>query len=158
MNTYEMLLKLREEVLDGAKYENLDFDMSTWLEVDEDKEDQLIKLDDGTFLAPIRCATAVCALGTACLVPEFKERGLALQWEGAGLIPVFEGEIMFEAGAKFFGISNDESLYLFDPGEYERDYEITREEVAEHIDEVAARYASASLPERLRPSIPVGVG
>lgn len=61
-----------------------------------------------------QCGTAACALGSAAMLPEFNKSGLKI--EGA---PTFKGHDEYRAGEKFFGITYDQSLFLFNPLCYE---------------------------------------
>jgi hypothetical protein len=72
------------------------------------------------------CGTTACALGWAGTMPEFRKRGLRLEWDTCdGVIEAevrlpdtddpteyFSGET---AGAVFFGLSMREAYYLFIP-------------------------------------------
>lgn len=81
------------------------------------------------------CGTSACALGWACSIPEFQAAGLHLHRNGTSirydhfeprfktrseaypaLEAIYEG---FKAGAKFFGITLEQSEWLFLPREYE---------------------------------------
>jgi len=65
------------------------------------------------------CGTAACALGHAGMDKQFRADGLKLSFRKSG--DVYEGEVRFEglglegveAGAEFFGLTQDESRNLF---------------------------------------------
>lgn len=78
------------------------------------------------------CGTTACALGWAASMPEFRKRGLKLQWSVATVGPgdkeseavvvlkdkdgqLYNGE---DAGREFFGLTSDEADYLFLPKGY----------------------------------------
>lgn len=87
---------------------NVHFDMTTWAKESFD------------------CKTAACALGSACMHKPFIKEGLKMSDRidpftlGLGikaniLVPVFDGFDGFEAGEKFFNISEKECEWVFDP-------------------------------------------
>jgi hypothetical protein len=65
------------------------------------------------------CGTAACALGWATTIPLFRKEGLRLRaYSNGGGAPMLldkEGEETshYDAGARVFGITNEESHYLF---------------------------------------------
>lgn len=72
------------------------------------------------------CGTTACALGWAGSMPEFRKRGLRLEWDTyAGIaeaevcLPANDGSGEYfygeDAGAEFFGLSFREAWYLFIP-------------------------------------------
>ena len=99
-----------------------------------------------------KCETAACALGWACGSPHFQEQGLHFRpvpnFEGA-CEPEFEGVHRYYAGARFFGITIEQSEYLFcpnlyiddehrtDDGEFDYSY-VTPEHVITRIKELLA--------------------
>lgn len=94
------------------------FDFSSWAESTSGKPDVNV------------CGTTACALGWAGSMPEFRKRGLKLEWDVSNYGPddvvadasvilrdrhgmsIAEGE---EAGAEFFGLTDEEADYLFIP-------------------------------------------
>jgi len=88
------------------------------------------------------CGTAACALGWACMLPEFKAEGLRFYDCRSNTIPMFRYHIGYIAAMYFFNISNKQSTYLFDPGAYDSDDNnepkelITPDDVADRIDEL----------------------
>jgi hypothetical protein len=89
------------------------------------------------------CGFAACALGYACLIPEFNELGLHL--DESDSFPRFQPKlngILFdettaslETAEKFFDLSNAEARWLFIPGAYKADHftKITPVMVADRI-------------------------
>jgi hypothetical protein len=65
------------------------------------------------------CNTAACALGSACLYKPFMKEGLKLDGNN---LPTYKRHEEFDAGAKFFGITDSESNYLFSPSAYNSSY------------------------------------
>lgn len=74
------------------------------------------------------CGSTACALGWAASMPEFRKRGLKLQWEIYGWDHNMESEATVvmknkagfkiygdDAGAEFFGLTAEEAEYLFIP-------------------------------------------
>ena len=96
----ERLLRLANEILPKVVEEK--FDMGVW-----------------------QCDTSACAMGWACMDPVFKSEGLQFNTasnygnSGYSVYPWFEGEVTFRAAAKFFGLSEKQAEYLFDPGSYQ---------------------------------------
>jgi hypothetical protein len=104
------------------------------------------------------CGTAACAFGHAAFHPPFAAQGLKLsQLRACGgfssrlLIPTFEGKEGFAAAEVFFGISERNAEYLFDPSRYESEPDedeesypvITPEDVIERIRELIADEVTA---------------
>lgn len=69
------------------------------------------------------CGTAACALGSSAFYQPFRDLGLRYSRKDA--CPVYgrgdDRAEEFEAGERFFGISYDESLFLFSPSEYRQE-------------------------------------
>lgn len=59
------------------------------------------------------CGTAACALGWAAVHPEFNACGLELDRDACGTAPKHAGFLGYSAGEKFFGITIQESEFLF---------------------------------------------
>ncbi len=91
------------------------------------------------------CGTVACALGWACLAPEFQALGLRLGNGFGSTAPEFAGLQGFTAGAAFFGISWGEAAGLFSPVS---GYVVTDREV------FARRLADLMALRRLRRPIP----
>lgn len=71
------------------------FNLSEWYAVDE-------------------CGTAACAMGEACLIPEFQALGLSLNCNIVNCsYPVFEQYAGFGAAATFFDILREDAEHLF---------------------------------------------
>ncbi len=107
------------------------FDMGKWF----DK-----KSKGGVSLCPIitECGTAACALGAACLWPEFQEQGLKLHSfnngiaNSPGAVPTFNNEYAGNAGELFFDLSAGDTDSIFYSGEYSH-RPITPRDVAQKI-------------------------
>lgn len=88
------------------------------------------------------CGTTCCALGTAALDPEFVQQGLVGTWHGPkgnkSLEVLFGDEEGTDAGAKFFGISDEKATYLFMPSAYATycygENRVKPDDVVRHID------------------------
>lgn len=68
----------------------------------------------------IKCGTVCCAVGWACVDPDFNKQGL--NWErhrefGLG-VPHFDGRTAWHAVNAFFGITNHQAEYLFHAESY----------------------------------------
>lgn len=61
------------------------------------------------------CGTAACAIGHACLDPEFNKQGLSI-WEGRPAVS--PNEFSWSAVTKFFDLTTDQAGYLFDESCY----------------------------------------
>ncbi|MGO4302232.1 hypothetical protein [Cupriavidus sp. RAF12] len=71
-----------------------------------------------TRLERWHCGTAFCALGWATQMPEFQQAGLSLVEETDGYEHYYHphfghSDLGFSAGATFFGLTRDQSDYLF---------------------------------------------
>jgi hypothetical protein len=60
------------------------------------------------------CGTTGCAIGWACVIPEFIEAGLVYKEEG----PTFDGYVSWEATEAFFDIPPKVATLLFSSNEY----------------------------------------
>lgn len=87
-----------------------------------------IKFDLNYFVMPgqhmeptLDCKTSACAVGLACLSPEFQKEGLA--WvpgaSGKELVPTFGRNVGENAANEFFGIGAKDFRFLFMPYSYE---------------------------------------
>lgn len=120
-NLRELLLNIKEELPELGV-----FDMGTFY----------IPKNNARFFPsrPHRlhpCGSAACALGAAALHPRFKRQGLALKKKGAWkeLVPSYNGEMGFRAGAAFFGLEYGDAEDLFTEGRNNR----TPKQVAANI-------------------------
>lgn len=113
------------------------------------KKGELCKLngESRTFdMGTWDCDMAACALGSASMNPWFKERGLYASKDvidaiGFDSIPVYKGNRGCEAGAEFFGITLEESEYLFSIQRYEGNSDsISPEMVRDRVDELIKKY------------------
>lgn len=96
------------------------------------------------------CGTAACALGAACLLPQFRKQGLKLKADWVGdrrPMPTYAGERGEEAGEKFFGITKIEADCLFYPYNYRINgcyVEVTPAMVANKIQKLINKYERAA--------------
>lgn len=110
-----------------------------------------VKFNIGTWQTKNACGTAACALGSAALFPPFAKKGLKLECyrEGYGGEKIFSIKYknfsQYRAGSEFFGISEEESRYLFNPMAYE-DYYMARlsrlssDDVHNRVEEIIKKY------------------
>lgn len=61
-----------------------------------------------------KCGTAACALGSACLHKPFSDKGLKVHANSV----TYKHYEDYEAGEEFFGITSQESDWLFNPERY----------------------------------------
>ncbi len=126
----QRLTELRDLLrADAANPVGVKFDLGSWAAHSALSSHASWHFDivDGKVVKPptMSCDTFACALGLACLHPAFQAQGLNFDthFEGfqntAVMIPQFEGHDAFEAGARFFDISQGDSEYLFDPDHYD---------------------------------------
>lgn len=127
---------------DAANPTGVKFDLGVWAapgdptqdgstthyEFDQPLPKQDVTSLDGAKVKPIpmTCNTFACALGLAAIYPEFQKQGLNYTFLYGGpdamigaMIPTFEGDTGWNAGAKFFDIAQDDSRYFFDPDCYD---------------------------------------
>ena len=70
------------------------------------------------------CGSAACAIGVACLIPEFQALGFHLtRWSGGGgytsaYYPVFHNAGGWWAVERFFDLNNEEAQHLFHRSSY----------------------------------------
>lgn len=81
---------------------------------------------------PSWCGTSACAVGLACLDPEFNAEGLVL----GGEFPRFLHHVGWEAVNAFFGLTYQQSEHLFYIGAYP---------LSKQTGEVAARAVAARI-------------
>lgn len=105
----------------GAK-----FDLSVWARPDTIEGDRTLIQNylgeqarwraEADGQVPVNCGTVVCAVGLFAIDGIFKDEGLGYKIDPHGmLLPVFKDYIAFHAAAALFGISYEDSRYLFDP-------------------------------------------
>ncbi len=86
------------------------------LKVDKDGTCKHVEVEEGF------CRTSACALGHAALDPKFQKQGLKVVWDQYS-----DGEVRYRghancvAAEKFFGITNEQALWLFIPSSYSRE-------------------------------------
>lgn len=143
----ERLTRLRDLLrADAANPKGVKFDLNAWVAQDRNGGARLsYEIKDGKpVVAPtMSCDTFACALGLACLDPSFQAEGLRFTLEDSEstdsrMTPWFNGETHFEAGAEFFGITDADSTYLFDPECYETTPQEAKGElfVAQRVDDL----------------------
>lgn len=106
------------------------------------------------------CGSAACALGSAALYDPFIKQGLklvansidAIEKEGAEIpeyeyelefIPTYRGFKQEQAGAKFFGITDEESSNIFMPWNYTQSNP-TPKDVAKRVKSLINQYQEAA--------------
>jgi len=121
--------------------QTLRFDLGTWWEGTRPDSFADRNYDQMTSEESLTCGYAACALGSAACYKPFIEEGLALT--GYAQVPYYEGNAAFEAGESFFGITEQESYYLFDPCMYpnNNDDPITADQVARRVQELIEKYS-----------------
>lgn len=88
------------------------FDLNYWQEhLDQDYVEPTVSKVKGKTVV---CNTAACALGSAAMYTPFTKLGLGIR----GYAPAYSGYNDFAAGAVFFGITEEESHFLFGPFKY----------------------------------------
>jgi hypothetical protein len=134
-------LRRLERVLLGVEAEGMAFYMGNWIVELEELEEDGVKIVSFTGGARKTCGTACCAGGYAALDPELMAEGLHLAGRGfraasdwiqvdsqeqfatlgrgaANRCIRFGSEYDYGALAKFFGITPEESLRIFEPHSY----------------------------------------
>lgn len=106
------MLDRHDELFPKAK-----FDINEWLYVDGQDKPENYDKSGACLIKEGFCATAACALGSAALYEPFNKMGLKVFKN----VPQFNGVIGFDAGVDFFGISLEESYFLFNPSSYDED-------------------------------------
>lgn len=76
----------------------------------------VVKFDICQWTGKHGCGTAACALGSAALYKPFIKAGLKI----IKSVPTFKDNDEWEAGAAFFKITFQESIFLFDPYAYQK--------------------------------------
>lgn len=85
------------------------------------------------------CKTQACACGHACDILSFKRAGLYLESDYHDYFGVkvfslrYEDLYNFEAAAKFFGITENESEFLFNPDKYDENEKLDTKTVSKRI-------------------------
>lgn len=148
----ERLLQLRKHMTKVRPTKHRAFNMDHWFRADVGEVK--VKVDNrGVCTNQTECGTAACLLGHAALMPSFQKAGLKLVPQGTydhqelsedgeegitqrtTMQPVYRKALGFDAGAAFFGITDQQARYLFDPSEYP-DIDIKPKHAIRHIDAV----------------------
>lgn len=121
------------------------FTMASWHDqkfIDDDEENEdfidfVKRVEDRGAIIPDFCDTACCALGAAALNPTFNKMGLDVDDSWLIRYKTYTND---DAGTEFFGITEDESRYLFMYYEGKDLEDVTIDEVRARIAEVRANY------------------
>lgn len=126
---------------------NLEFNLRDWSNT-ETREETVRTGFLGLFkeTREVRCNTAACAVGLACLSGEFKNDGLDFTQYSNNISPIYLNKTNWGAVEKFFGLSRSQATKLFDSRAYDgpiygRDAEL---EVAERIRALVDKSKAAS--------------
>lgn len=99
----QRLLKLADLLeADAENEKGIKFDLSDWVDTAEGRR------------PGIDCGTAACAVGLACLSPDFQAEGLSLDCT----MPTYEGLYGWTAVARFFEVDHGEADHLFSSYRY----------------------------------------
>lgn len=88
------------------------------------------------------CGSVACALGHACLIPEFQEAGFLPSKKpistvggktGGVIYPVYQGKTGLEAAVLFFAITYEQATQLFYPSGYPKGAFASRKDVIAKI-------------------------
>lgn len=93
------------------------------------------------------CGTAACALGSAAIHPPFIRQGLRMRVERGDNEgePYYLGKSGYEAGEKFFGITDEEAQKIFSPEEYcVLGNSISLKDVSERVAGIIKEYKQAA--------------
>lgn len=120
------------------------FDLGAWFTVYDESGDirqNIWNLSVDKFRSS-ECGTTACAVGWACMIPEFRKAGLSASVSG---IPCFEETNNWEAVRRFFEIDHNTASFLFIDTCYEEEL-VSPDEVADRImDLVAGRVSDSEL-------------
>jgi hypothetical protein len=69
-----------------------------------------------------KCGTTACLAGWGCIIPEFNREGYSavlydVTHPEYGIVPTYNGKMMFDALENFFDLNAEQAQYLF--GEYD---------------------------------------
>jgi len=145
------LLKLVKGLRSLTRSQSKHFDMNTWAEIDEydfingkcSLDPKIDPKETGRFpleCQKLSCDTAACALGWATAF--FPRSNLKLKFDGASSLLDVEYTNKdstysdIEAGQKMFGLTHDESNYLFNPCWYPQTIKLTPKYVASRIEKL----------------------
>ncbi|MCA1831196.1 MAG: hypothetical protein LC750_00350 [Actinobacteria bacterium] len=122
------LLKLADLLIaDARKKKGIKFDLATWVKPSAGGAYDHFTSRPKT--APERnCGTAACAVGLACISPEFNKQGLGLAFRKSFFaldaqymaVPAFGRRRDFSAVEAFFALTRRESGWLFTAGRYRK--------------------------------------
>ncbi len=116
------LLKLADLLeADAKNKKGVSFDLAAWAKKKVDRDHPYFSVYGFVprEVVEVSCNTAACAWGLAAISGEFKRQGVGYRITHEGnLIPTFERKTEIRAATAFFGISEDEAWFLFDPHKY----------------------------------------
>lgn len=124
------LLRLADFLAKLKESDSKEFDMGTWgrAELIQTQEAEPLEIDPASCGCKIEkkevfeCRTTACALGWATQIPSFQKAGLKMNWGGTltGVDDSVDGapsykdmEDINEIGKQFFGLTEDETSFLF---------------------------------------------
>ncbi|MBF3563881.1 hypothetical protein ISF73_11190 [Burkholderia pseudomallei] len=114
------------------------FDLGDWVDSPWSTREAIAIPNDDLRQRIVDCGTTACAVGWACMMPEFQAQGLNYKWDtvcySSALSPTYEGEESWLAVCNFFEIDRPTADYLFSHHEYEVGRATEPSEVAERID------------------------
>lgn len=130
-------LKQLKYMLDNHSklFTNVKFSIGQWCDMEKPKN---FPLDTSIKKIPRSCGTAACALGSAALYAPLRKQGLKITAWRYGSV-TYRGEEDWDAGAKFFGISMNESHELFNPCRYYNP-KVSPKHVAERVGYLISKY------------------
>lgn len=133
---------------------NLQFDLGAWLELPDEYQNQdALKVLQKAISGDNYCGTTACACGVAASIPSFKRDGLTLVRLGTTgqVIPRYKSFGNYAAVQEFFGLTMQQTVWLFSPAEYALSLQKSPSAVAERI--LMLLTNSPSLPDMQRISV-----
>lgn len=120
----------------GTLFPKVKFCMNTWLESKKHYEEQSYI---STSIKWGSCNSAACALGSACLYGPFRKAGLSINMNST---PIYRGYYYLEAGEMFFGLTEEETVYLF--GLPPSGTKVTTRTIASRVKKLITKYSKSS--------------
>lgn len=98
---------------DADNKKGIKFDLGSWMRDSGGPGRSFLTQDSRE--RKLDCGTAACAVGLACLLPEFQAEGLSASWNKgySAIIPEYGSARGYMAAALFFGISVHQAEQLF---------------------------------------------
>lgn len=110
---------------DADDASGMNFHLSSWIAPSDSQVETAISMKGFGHVQDLddrgrNCGTTGCAVGLACLLPEFREEGLSAVYNSYldGLVPTFSKFAGFDAVTMFFGISARDAQDLFHSDSY----------------------------------------